>query len=131
MNSKPDPIAFTTKPLGTPVYTCSVFTRGDLMSQRWFLYTLCIMPSKPHQNEVGRSNSGRASSFRSINFKTFTVISFLYVCMVNTIYLFIALWKHHVNLFELTDRKLCNNEFTWCFHKAKQEHSLCSGFLLS
>ena len=21
---------------------------------------------------------------------------------------------------ELTDRKLCNNKFTWCFHKAKQ-----------
>ena len=26
------------------------------------------------------------------------IVSFLYVCMVNTIYLFIALWKHHVNL---------------------------------
>ena len=31
-------------------------------------YTLCRTPSKPHQNEVGRSNSGRVSSFRSIKF---------------------------------------------------------------
>ena len=32
------------------------------------LYTLCIMPYKPQQNEVGRSNNSRASSFRSIQF---------------------------------------------------------------
>ena len=50
----------------------------------------------------------------------------------------LALWKHHVIWllqsfsckafiaklyqwwrFELTDRKLCNNKFTWCFRKAK------------
>ena len=38
-------------------------------SQRMFIWVRgnpCIMPSKPHQNEVGRSSSGRASSFRSI-----------------------------------------------------------------
>ena len=24
----------------------------------------------------------------------------------------------------LTDRKLCNNKFTWCFHKAKQVYCI-------
>ena len=61
-----------------------------------------------------------------------TLISFLYVCMVNTIYLFsfvetprkfiiaeLSIHKHWRRP-ELTDRKLCNNKFTWCFHKAKQ-----------
>ena len=24
----------------------------------------------------------------------------------------------------VTDRKLCNNKFTWCFHKAKQDNSV-------
>ena len=54
MNAKPDPIALTTKPLGTPVYTCSVFTRGDLMSQRWFLYTLYMHNAFQAASKRGR-----------------------------------------------------------------------------
>ena len=46
-------------------------------------------------------------------------LSFLYVCMVNTIYLlsFVETPRKFI-IAELTDRKLCNNKFTWCFHKA-------------
>ena len=33
----------------------------------WYgIHAMHIMLSKPHQNEVGRSNSGKVSSFRSI-----------------------------------------------------------------
>ena len=28
---------------------------------------------------------------------------------------------------QLTDQKLCNNKFTWCFHKAKQVHCIHHG----
>ena len=35
----------------------------------------------------------------------------------------LAFWKHHVNLllqsFWSVSSDLCNNKFTWCFHKAK------------
>ena len=59
-----------------------------------------------------------------------TSISSLYVCMVNTIYLFsfvetprkfiiAKLSIEKKRRYELTDRKFCNNKFQWCFHKAK------------
>ena len=32
-----------------------------------------------------------------------------------------ALWKHHVNLLS---QFICDNKFTWCFHKAKQVYCI-------
>ena len=52
------------------------------------------------------------------------VLSFLNICVVNTIYLFsfvetprkFIIAEFHQSIIS-TDRKLCNNKFTWCFHK--------------
>ena len=76
---------------------------------------------------------------RSVELLCFKIIATVYI-----LYTCLALWKHHVNLllqsfrsvssaqsvliirrrFELTDQKLCNNKFTWCFHIAKQVYSI-------